>query len=76
MWALKFLLMFFGTLKPPGRRRFAASSESEDLRPALVSKANSRIEAASCSEMPGERAGMAPDGGAEREVAVRGADPQ
>jgi hypothetical protein len=47
----------------------------------LVSKAiHPRIiEAASCSELvelPGERADMAPDGGAEHEVAVRGADPQ
>jgi len=70
--------MFFGILKPHGRRRFAASSESKDLRPAPLSKANTRIEAASCSELvelPGERADMAPDGGAEHEVAVRGADP-
>jgi hypothetical protein len=34
--ALKFLLVFFGILKPHGRRRFAASGESEDFRPARV----------------------------------------
>jgi hypothetical protein len=76
--ALKFLLVFFGILKPHGRRRFAASGESEDFRPARV-KGHPQIEAASCSELvelPGERADMAPDGGAEHEVAVRGADPQ